>query len=458
MLAFFRYVTASALLFALASCASYEPLPLATKPHLATSLQELQKQPPDEIFGKPAKIPRVNPAKPVTANDIALLALEHNPGLRAARDDRSMAEAQLIQAGVLPNPQFSGSYDFFLGGPATNDAIGLGLSEDIRALIVRGAQRDAAEYNARKVDADLLWQEWQTIGKARLLYVDLVEMEKLQDILKPYRQLLADRYTHSHQALLRGNVDLTTEAPDLAALQSADKQASDLDRHMQSKWQEIDALLGLEPDVRFNLESFIPMATIDPAKIERILPELPHIRPDLVALQLGYKSQEEKLRAAVLGQFPALIFGGSYGSDTSRVESAGPSITFDLPLFDRNQGNIAIETASRKKLHDEYTSRLDTATADVKALLAAQVLLQKNYEQTQKALADTVNAAQQADAAFQAGNLDERGYVDLKTTQVDQEQQVIALKQALLEQQVALATLIGTGMPALAPSSTGESP
>ncbi len=78
-----------------------------------------------------------------------------------------------------------------------------------------------------------------------------------------------------------------------------------------------------------------------------------------MALQLGYSSAEEDVRAAILGQFPALTLGGSYNKDTSDVISAGPTLDFGLPVFDRNQGHIANAAATRVLLRAQYQARLD---------------------------------------------------------------------------------------------------
>jgi outer membrane protein TolC len=431
----------AALPILLSACAFYEPLPLESKPHLVTSL------PTD-----------VDNGKPLTMADITRLTLKLNPDLQAARNDRQIASAHIIQAGILPNPQFGGSYGFLLSGPAMFDSYGLGLSEDIKALIVRGAAQDSAEFDAHKVDADLLWQEWQTISKAQLLDVDLVEMQKQREIMEQERQLLADHHAKSHQALLSGNLDLTVEAPDLTALSDITKQLADLDRQVQTKWQELDALLGLEPSVRFELSADVPVAPIDSIKARETLSELPKIRPDLIALQYGYQSQEEKLRGAILGQFPALVFGGTYGPDTSHVYSGGPTITLDLPIFNRSQGNIAIETATRQKLHDDYTNRLNSADGEAKAILDSRALLHEQYDRMQKTLPEAQANATDAERAFQAGNIDERTYVDLKIAYFNQQLQAIALKQSLLEKQIALATLMGVNMPVLKPLSSEEKP
>jgi hypothetical protein len=69
---------------------------------------------------------------------------------------------------------------------------------------------------------------------------------------------------------------------------------------------------------------------------------------------------------------------------------------------------------------------------------------------TQVALLAVQNNPDLRAAAFSAGNLDERSYVDLVAARLTKEQEVITIEQSLLDQQLAIATLIGDGMPAIA--------
>ncbi|GGF49649.1 hypothetical protein GCM10011611_65090 [Aliidongia dinghuensis] len=431
----------------LAACESYQSLPLPAAPHLAGDPASLRHDlPPDWPAGAAVAL---DPTQPLDAAGFAILALENNPDLIAARNDRGVAEAQVLQAGLLPNPQLSGNYTPLLTGPARFDAWTAGFTEDIKALVTLSAQRKAARLDARKVDADLLWQEWQVIGKARLLFVDSVEQQKLHEVLMENRALFAARAERSRKALAAGDIDLATAAPDLTALGDLDKQIHDLDRQMLTRQHDIDALLGLVPDVALKFVDHVDLPPIDPAAAEHDLANLPRHRPDLIALQLAYGAEEEKVRGAVLAQFPALLLGGTGGSDTSHVGTFGPQITLDLPIFNHNQGNIAIERATRQKLHDEYKSRIDAASGEVTAMLREQALLAHQIATVREDLSRATEIADRGDRAFRAGNIDERGYVDLQIVRLGKEQELVGLEQSELEQQVAIATLTGAGTPAI---------
>ncbi len=77
-------------------------------------------------------------------------------------------------------------------------------------------------------------------------------------------------------------------------------------------------------------------------------------------------------------------------------------------------------------------------------------LLYRQLQDVRHELAGTRRIASRAETAFGAGNLDERSYVDLVGARLTKEQEIVTIEQSLLDQQVAIATLIGAGMPAIA--------
>ena len=67
---------------------------------------------------------------------------DRQPDLAGVRDARGLAGAQVIQAGILPNPQLSPSLDLPLGNsvPGVRTAYGLNLNWEVTALFARGGQ------------------------------------------------------------------------------------------------------------------------------------------------------------------------------------------------------------------------------------------------------------------------------------------------------------------------------
>ena len=113
------------------------------------------------------------------------------------------------------------------------------------------------------------------------------------------------------------------------------------------------------------------------ATVSDALAALARRRPDLLALQAGYEAQEQKYRAAIMSQFPALTVGFNRARDTSNVYTTGFQINLSLPIFNRNRGNVAIEQSTRQRLRDEYQNRLNQAFADVAHLRADDAILSR---------------------------------------------------------------------------------
>jgi outer membrane protein TolC len=305
----------------------------------------------------------------------------------------------------------------------------------------------AAKEAALQVDASLLWQEWQLIGKARLLAVDIIEKEKQRQVLAENYDILMERFNRGNRALAEGNTTLATVSPDLTAAAEIRKSIDDLFRDMTTNRHDLNALMGLAPDVPLKLISDLKIPKLDSAYIRRLLPGLPTRRPDLIALQLGYREEEAKVRGAIVGQFPSLVIGPSYSGDTSNVVSVGPQITMDLPIFDRNQGNIAVEQATRDQLRAEFSARISAANGEVLATLADQQLIMRQIAQQKTELELVQKFASQAERALRERNLEERAYVDLVTASYTKQIAILNLEQLLVEEQVSIATLIGAGMP-----------
>lgn len=381
-----------------------------------------------------------------------MIAVVNNPDLKAARDLVGVAGAQAFAAGLLPDPALSFSYGFLISGAgATANSVSATLAEDIVPLLTRSARRLAAAANERSVRLNLLWQEWQIVSQARTLFTRAVALDRQRAVTAESRQLFSDRYRRSNVAMQQGNETLPAVVSDLSGLQAVETQLNDLDQQILKNRHDLDALLGLAPEVQLRLAQTMSVPAIDAAKLKTILPQLARRRPDLLALAAGYEAEEQKFRQAIIEQFPKLNIAPNYTSDTTPVYTSGPSFTISLPIFDRNQGNIAIGRATRQRLHDEYQARLDASYAAAARLVTEIDLIEAQHRASLAGVRQLRDAAAVADRAYAAGNLDERSYVDLQASLFAKEIELIKLEAALLEQRIVLQTLIGSDLPTLAP-------
>ena len=444
-----RPILAAACVACLAGCTTYQLLPLQAKPQFTTELSHLivrsDRMPLPELASH-----RFDPRDGLDMTEVAMLAVANNPQLKVTRDEAGVAHAQAFAAGLLPDPQMSFSSDFPTNGTSGNtSAFLLGLNYDVNALLTHSAVKNAAEAAKRQTDLNLLWQEWQVVGQARLLFARSLGQQKLLTVLQNERALVFSRYQRTQTALTQGNITLDATNADLAMLQTLDTSINDLSRQINSNLHDLNALLGLAPNVHLNLVGDAQLPSLDDARINSDIEKIGQRRPDLLALQAGYESQEQRFRQAVLAQFPALNVGLTRARDTSGLYTQGFGITLSLPIFNRNRGNIAIEQATRQRLHDEYQMRINSAAADIARILEDQKLLEKQLQNVEFGVDVLSHAADNAQTAFDAGNIDMLAYTNLRTAWLAKQAEAITLKQTLLEQRVALLTLIGGELPVL---------
>ena len=441
-----RSATSLALCGVLVACASYAPKPLPKQAHWGNKADL-------EVDARAIALPALTAQRialnaRLTMPAIAALAVLNDPGLLAARDRAGVAQAQAFAAGLLPDPQFSASRDIPQGnsGATTTTAYNLGLSLDLGRLITRGAAVSAARAHLRQIDLQILWREWETASAAEAAYVALVSLSERDAILGAERGAVLERLQRDRAAATAGRQLRTTADADLVELQALQQRLAADARQQAAGLAALDALLGLPPGTPLRLAGlprFHPDALRDAAAA---LDHLPAIRPDLMALQAGYETQEQKLREAVLSQFPSVGVGITRARDTSDVHSVGFGITLNLPILNGSRGAVSVQRASRQALYDDYTVRLRQSRADVEQLLTDIELLRRQRVALQAALPDLRATARATDAALRKGDVTLPQAQAQRRALLDQRLALQANAQQIAEQTIGLQLLTGRGV------------
>jgi outer membrane protein TolC len=424
-------VRAAAVLLAagLTGCAAYTAAPLPSAPSLA---------------------PALGPA-PLTPAQVAVLAVRHDPGLAAARAQHGVAAAELLAAGLPPDPSVSGGFAALLGGPGAMSAISGSLTQDLSALITYAPDRAAAKAGLAQVDAGILWQEWQVAAQAEQLCVTLSAERATLASLQDDAAALTRVNTAVQAQVAADNLTLADSASSAAALAAVQTA---LDAAAQSYAQDratLDALLDQPPGTDIPLAApAAPPLTV--ATAQQALATLAARRPDLIALRYGYTQADQNLRAAILSQFLPVSLGAAGGRDTSGVLSAGPQVTLTLPLFSRNRPAIAAAQATRDALRAQYAASLASATSGAGALLQSVALLQAQSATADAAAAQARRDAAAASRALAAGALEARAASALISAAGERTREAIALRAQLQTAELSLATLLGLGLPPMEPT------
>lgn len=427
----------------LGACTSYVARPLPDMPALAAG--------PAAVVLDSATLPfralrahRFDPDDGLDSVEVTMLAVANNAQLRSARDAAGVSHMQAFAAGLLPDPQFGFSLDHPTGGtPGASNAFGVSLGYDLTALLMRSSQRAIAVADERRVDLELLWQEWQVVSDAKLLFARLGSTRRLLAHERAVAGLLRERSLHSQQALQLGNLSRDSAAADLILLEVLEHQIDDAERSQLQNGAALNGLLGIAALTPLQLVGEVEVATFEPISVRATQRVRLAQRPDLQALRAGYESEEARLRAAVLGQFPAFGIALNQARDNAGVQSTGFALTLSLPILNANRGAIAVEQASRQKLFDEYQARLGAAESEIDLALANRMLLAGQLARVLRAVQELSQMAAQAQAAYQDRNLPGSDYLRLQLALLDKQVEAEQLRETMTEQTIALEALLG---------------
>src|SRR5213593_150984 len=188
-------------------------------------------------------------------DDAATIALYSNPALRAIRDRRGLAAAQLIQAGILPNPVVSYARDFVTGGSTagTRDGYSFSAGWEFSALIPFLPKQTAARKNFQSVDLDVAWQEWQIAVNARMAVYRVVGLDA-----QAAQAREANEGLQQSAEAMRKAVDAHEKTVlDLSAVESAsqDSRATmlGLEQEFEKQRLGLNKILGAEPEANVAL-------------------------------------------------------------------------------------------------------------------------------------------------------------------------------------------------------------
>jgi len=417
-------------------CAKYHPLPLPSAPDLAKTPSLTA---PASTFWPAGVKPHAFPNHGLDETSVITLAVFDNPDLKAARLQAGVASAQLLQAGLLPDPVFNAGY----ATSALQYGYSLGLNEDIQALITRGAAKAGATAHQKQVLLDILWQEWQVAEKARELFIQTRANDQLEQVLTRTRDLFADRYRVDERVLEKGDVTYNVVSADLALLTGAETSLRQLETAGNLTRHQLNALLGLQPEVRLPLVGPAQSRMISQEQFRAALGQLGKTRVDLLALQAGYESQEQSVRQSILAQFPSMSAGIEQGRDPIEgVNYIGPNVSLTLPLFNRNRGRIAEQRATRALMHQTYQARLDQAVGDADQVWSATVILQRQLGNLDAALPLLEKTATAMEQSFRQGNTAASLYVGAESSLLANQADAIRLRASLDNAQSALKTLL----------------
>jgi len=316
--------------------------------------------------------PAATPGDTLSLEDLERMALEKNPTLSQAQASIRAAQGRQTQAGLYPNPLVgyqledqttripNQNKNFFWFQVPIVTAGKLQKSQDLAAT---DSQRAA-------ITADM--QRLRVLTTVRMLYYEGLGAARLVTEREALAKLTRDAVGVSGELFNVGQADRPDVLDVEMQAQRADIELVKAQSHQQRVWRMLAAAVG---------ESALPMATLagdltanmprfdGEAVLARVLRESPEVRQAQVNIERA-KVTIERVRAE---RIPNLFVRTKLGYNSETLQGTnvgfetGIEIGIPLPLFDRQQGNLAtaqadLEHAQAEMRRLELTLRSELAT------------------------------------------------------------------------------------------------
>jgi len=252
----------------------------------------------------------------------------------------------------------------------------------------------------------------------------------------------------------RGGVVSDLDVAQAAAqLHIAEVQLPDIELHRAQILHALAILCGQSP-VGFSISTNAATAMV-PGIPPSLPGELLEHRPDIAAAERRMAAANADIGVAKAAFFPTVKIDGLAGLQSvsfnswfnwpSRFWAVGPSI--ELPLFTGglNRANLAAAHAVYNETVANYRQTVLSAFGEVEDTLAAQLLLAREWNAENEAVAAVRRALEIANNRYQAGLVTYLDVATAQTADLNQERNAVQLQGARLVTSVNLIKALGCG-------------
>jgi outer membrane protein, heavy metal efflux system len=355
---------------------------------------------------EPAPQPPAPAARPSSLDELLALARSRNPDVAAAVARVAEAQGRMVQAGLYPNPTAGYSAQQINDGPGTAGQQGGFVSQEFVTAGKLKIAREAARYGVTAADWRAASQWYDTAARVRAAYYEYAAAVAVLRETERMAALFEEGLTRTEKLAAGGRV----ESYDVSRLKVEVTQTANRVGNARQRVAAAERLLAVAvgadrlPDGFAAGAEFAEVPGVPGVPAFEVAAALAGGSSFVQAAAAEVNQAEGELRLAELKPIPNVHTVATLANDaTVSAPVVSVQVGVPLPLWDRNQGNIATARA-----------RLATATAGVEqARLRAVERLTNAYQRYEnarrqlelyrtKVLPDAAAALEQIDKVYEA--------------------------------------------------------
>jgi len=318
--------------------------------------------------------------KEFTLDQAIQTALKNDQRISAALENIRQAEADLTTAGLIPNPDLSAGGSLIpldrrftvnrQGGPPQFD-LGIAMPIDWFLFGKRAAAINSGQYGVDAASADFANTIRLRIAATIKAFYDVLEAQAMLELAKENQKNLATMEKIILNRVALGGVG-TIEADRIKlSLFTSRRELHAQELNQSAALNQLRSLLGISDNTVINVKGSLEVSnTVNPISIEEAFKWAEQNRPDLTALRSQLDKANADIQLEERKAYPQVTPRVGYTRQFQQqaigfpdANSWGAGVDILVPLFDRNQGNIA----KAKSVRIQTQHNLQAQLADLRA-------------------------------------------------------------------------------------------
>lgn len=325
-------------------------------------------------------------ARPLDADAAVQVALLNNRNLQATYEQLGIAQAELVEAGLMKNPVFDGSLRFKEGG-AGSPTIDLAVAFDFLDVFFIPLRKSVAAARLESARAEVTGAVLELAARTKAAFFAVQAAEQAVEMRRQVERATAASYDLARRLREAGNNRPLDVANERALHEEARLALAAAELEAVERREEVNRLMGLwGPRTHWSVAGRLPEPSGDEAPADGLERRAVERSLELQAAraQLGVTYRELGI-ARPLGVLSDMELGASAERDDGEWE-VGPSVALPLPIFSQGQPAVARARAEIRRAQNTYYATAVEVRSAARSAHARTVALRQQVDYYRRVL------------------------------------------------------------------------
>jgi cobalt-zinc-cadmium efflux system outer membrane protein len=289
----------------------------------------------------------------INADEAIQVALLNNPGLQATYEDLGVAQADLVQAGLLRNPVFEGAVLYPRGEPGKN--YDFDISWDFLGVFTLPLRKAAAERDFEAAKLRVTNEVMALAAEVRSTFYQTQANKQFVEMLQQVVEATGAGLEVAERLRKAGNISELALDQRRAMHQESRLALAGAETAFMDSRERLNGLMGVwGTATRWSMQTRLPEIPADEIDVSTIEKQAIDRNLELALLRLQMEALAKRAGIVnVTSVIPDLEIGYRWERNEGNWED-GPSISFPIPIFDFGQAKRARARAQLDQVRNRY--------------------------------------------------------------------------------------------------------